>query len=609
MISVEFKTVSIKNFLSFGTTPVIINFKQGLNTITGTNHDKTDRRNGVGKSSVVDSVFFAVFGKTLRELEKKNLIANHNTTGICEVILDIDIKNDSSNSQVQIIRQLDPSKVILIVDGVDCTRDSIANTNQSICDLLRCDAEMFENCIAMTMNSTTPFMCKKKQDKRKFVESIFRQSVFSQLTSLVKLEYLESNKKFDAFFSKSEEVNKQLISLKVQEKTSEIEKQLKISNLDQQTVQVNQKRTVLQLKKEKLSLERIQAAIVDVKTKQTETSNILQSTNEKVTEVSQSIGIISAELRDLNARRGQLEKTNANCPTCNKPLKTNSPEDKQHIEEEVSKLSVSIQEKGGELSNLQKKKTEYQTSITSLQTKQQDLSQKFTVFQQSEAECKTIDQQISNLDTELKSIEIQITTVKSQNTSLEHLINENIQKQAEYSQQIVTLKEELTLLEQVKFVFSDEGVKSYLIKQALQILNQQLAYYLKELDGNCICVFDEYFEEQIINDKGKQCSYFNLSGAERKSVDLACLFAFMDIVRLQGNVSFNLCFFDELLDTSFDSKGIELVLNILKERSEAYKECIYLISHRKESAKIATGEVVYLIKSGGNTSRVEYTEQ
>ena len=58
------------------------------------------------------------------------------------------------------------------------------------------------------------------------------------------------------------------------------------------------------------------------------------------------------------------------------------------------------------------------------------------------------------------------------------------------------------------------------------------------MDANCICVFNEYFEEQIIDEKGKICSYFNFSGAERKNIDLACLFAFMDIRRLQGDVAF-----------------------------------------------------------------------
>ena len=52
--------------------------------------------------------------------------------------------------------------------------------------------------------------------------------------------------------------------------------------------------------------------------------------------------------------------------------------------------------------------------------------------------------------------------------------------------------------------------------------------------------------------------------------------------------------FDELLDSSLDEKGVELVLNIIKERVDKHNESIYVISHRKESVKAASGEVIIL---------------
>ena len=103
------------------------------------------------------------------------------------------------------------------------------------------------------------------------------------------------------------------------------------------------------------------------------------------------------------------------------------------------------------------------------------------------------------------------------------------------------------------------------------MLNNKLAYYLKKMDSNCVCIFNEYFEEQIIDDKGKVLSYFNFSGAEKKNIDLACLFAFMDIRRLQGDVAFNFNIYDELFDSSLDEKGVELVIDILNERIEKFK--------------------------------------
>ena len=151
--------------------------------------------------------------------------------------------------------------------------------------------------------------------------------------------------------------------------------------------------------------------------------------------------------------------------------------------------------------------------------------------------------------------------------------------------EIENIKEQIKILDVVKFVVSEEGVKSYIVRKILKLLNNKLAYYLKAMDANCICIFNEYFEEQIVDDKGKICSYFNFSGAERKNIDLACLFTFMDIRRLQGDVAFNVSMYDELFDSSLDEKGVELVVNILRERLEKYNECMMVISHRKESTK------------------------
>jgi len=86
------------------------------------------------------------------------------------------------------------------------------------------------------------------------------------------------------------------------------------------------------------------------------------------------------------------------------------------------------------------------------------------------------------------------------------------------------------------------------------------------------------------------------------------MFAFMDIRRLQGDVTYNFSMYDELFDSSLDERGVELVINILKERVEQYNECVMVISHRKESVKAAQGDVIYLEKVNGITRRVQYSE-
>ena len=57
---VKFKDLKIRNFLSVGEDVVNIGFEKGLHIVTGINRDKEDRRNGVGKSTVADALYFAI---------------------------------------------------------------------------------------------------------------------------------------------------------------------------------------------------------------------------------------------------------------------------------------------------------------------------------------------------------------------------------------------------------------------------------------------------------------------------------------------------------------------------------------------------------------------
>ena len=59
---------------------------------------------------------------------------------------------------------------------------------------------------------------------------------------------------------------------------------------------------------------------------------------------------------------------------------------------------------------------------------------------------------------------------------------------------------------------------------------------------------------------------------------------------------------------SFDEKGIDLITNILKARVDTLDECSIVISHRKESIKEVTGDVIYLVKENGITRRVDYLD-
>ena len=180
MKRVIFKSIEIQNFLSAGTEPIKVDFKTGFHVITGLNKDKEDRRNGVGKSTIADSINFAIYGNTLREL-KKELIQNNLTNQTCSVKLDLDIITPNSTNNYFIHRTLSPNKCYIYKNSDDITLDSIINTNEYIRELINCSEDVFQNTVIMTLNNTIPFMGKKKVEKRKFIEGIFNLGIFSEM--------------------------------------------------------------------------------------------------------------------------------------------------------------------------------------------------------------------------------------------------------------------------------------------------------------------------------------------------------------------------------------------------------------------------------------------
>jgi DNA repair exonuclease SbcCD ATPase subunit len=600
MKKINFNKITIKNFLSVGSTPVVIDFKPGLHIITGINKDKEDRRNGVGKSTVADAIYFAVFGETLRDLKKEFIINNINKK-TCEIILDAEVVTPTNKDQIQIIRTLDPSKCFIFVNGDDKTRDSISNTNSFIMEKFDCTPEIFQNCVIMTLNNTIPFMAKKKQEKRKFIEDIFNLSIFSSMLTEAKNELNEKKNTFNILSAKYDEMSTNLISLEKQ-KDKLIEERDRKKEKYTSRKESNQK----EIKTITERIETFSTKNIDDLDKSIEEINFkIEKADKKINELREDITTNITLISELEKKIKNVGTDADLCPMC---LRSIEDKDKKHIKEEKKKIQEQIDNFYNDNTTLKASEQKYKQAKILLQEKTDNTRHKIHEIKMQNQEKDSLVSRLNQLNSWQKELDIDLKEIQNNDTNFDNLINESREKQEKSKLQIDEIKQNLNKLDTVKFIMSEEGVKSFIVKKILQIFNTRLAYYLKKMDANCVCTFNEYFEETIVDDKGKDCSYFNFSGAERKNVDLACLFAFMDIRRLQGNVSFNFSIYDELFDSSLDEKGVELVIGILKERVEKFNECAMVISHRKESIKAATGDIIFLEKSNGITRKVDYLE-
>jgi len=597
---ISFNKISIKNFLSVGNQPVVVDFKKGIHIITGINKDKEDRRNGVGKSTVADAIYFAVFGETLRDLKKENIINNINRKN-CEIILDATVSNLDSKEEIQIIRTLEPSKCYVYVNGEDKTRDSISNTNLFIATKFNSNTEVFQNCVIMTINNVVPFMAKKKLEKRKFIEDIFNLGIFGEMLDILKADVNDNKKTFDLEATKHDEISKNILSLQKQQELQAQERQRKKDKYIGRQESNSKEITEINKKLEKFTLPDVQ----EIKKNIAEQESNSLKTDKKLQEIRHSISENTTLISQANKKMTSVGTDKDVCPTC---LRTIQDVDRNHIKSEKKKINLEIETCEEKIIKLKEEEKQFVILQSKIDDKIQKLRDNLSSYQHKVKEKDNLTSRLDQLNSWQKELEQDLKELESDHQTFDNVITEQKNRLESVKTQIEVIKDKLNMLDIAKFVVSEEGVKSYIVKKMLQLFNSKLAYYLKKMDANCICTFNEYFEEEIIDSRGKPCSYFNFSGAERKNIDLACLFTFMDIRRLQGDVTFNFSIYDELFDSSLDERGVELVINILKERVEKYNECIMVISHRKESIKAATGDIIFLEKSNGITKRVDYKE-
>jgi DNA repair exonuclease SbcCD ATPase subunit len=597
MKQVNFKKISIANFLSIGKEPVSIEFETGTNIITGVNKDMMDRRNGVGKSTIADALYFAIFGTTMREL-KKDLIINNYTNAMCSVELLFDVVDINSTNEYKIIRTLGPSKCFLFKNNEDVTRDSIVNTTQSICDLIDASPSIFKNCVIMTLSETVPFMAQSKIDKRKFIENIFNLQVFSKMLAHVREEHIECKKKYEMELFKYNEISANIKKLQEQRQAIIKERLSKVAQLTERKLKSNDE--LAQLHQQLETLPTVDyAQITETIQELEECKNKCQ---EKIDALLQKIAVEEIQIKNLKEQHSNAGTNNDVCPTC---LRVVDATDVEHIKAEKQKLTTAISELRQLLDADRKELDQQKTNKDSVKHFISKYNAKINQGRVSDAQRNSINKEINLLQEWVKDVDTDIAQLNVAGTEVDSIIDDQSRNGNTIAENVKEKLKQVNLLDAMKVIVSEEGVKAYITKKILQILNNKIQIYLKKIGFNCSCKFNEYFEEEIHNDRGKLCSYFNFSGAERKSIDLACLFAFIDIRRMQGNVSHNIMFYDELFDSSLDEKGVELAYQIIAERAKHNNECVYIITHRKSSNFFATSKVIQLVKENGITKRVE----
>ena len=597
MKKIKFQTLKIKNFLSVGEEEIDLNFKSGINLLTGINKDN-NTRNGVGKSSIIESIFWCLFGVTIRDIKNDKIIHNQQKKG-CEVCLTFELGElEGESSKYSIKRQLGPSKVEVYKEDKDITLSTIPANDDFIRKLIGATPEVFNNAVIMTANATLPFMAQKKIDKRKFIEGVLNLNIFTDMLLKARSDYNDTKKENDITCNNFINLQKNLETFENQKANEEKRKKEKIDNWNY-NIEHNQKLIEECKNKDFPPLEDISNQIETLeKNKLVVSKDCLKNYNVTKNQILTKKSTEIAEINQLKKEKQKIIDKGNTCPTCNREY---CKDDIDSVKNRISEIDEEVKESELNLNDTSSKLLVCEGNIKTAEQGIEKINTKIKELNKFISTIKDNQHAISKYEHEIKNFEQFINEINREDSLIDKNLEKSKKELEKVEESLKIIKNKLSILEDAKFILSEEGVKTYIIKKLLNILNQKLNFYLKALDAPCSCEFDELFDEKLINNEGKECSYFNFSGGERKRIDVAILFMFQDILRLYSGTSFSLSMYDELFDSAIDEAGIEKVLEILKKRVSEYEESIYIVSHNKSSLKSGFDSIIQLEKHKGKT--------
>jgi len=165
---IKFKNLTIKNFMSVGNVTQGLRMDQyGMTLVLGNNLDLggDGARNGVGKTTMVNALSYAIYGNALTNIRKENLINKTNTKGML-----VTVEFEKNGAKYRIERGRKPNLLRFIVDdhevseaGTDEGAGENRVTQEAIERVVGMSAEMFKHLVALN-TYTQPFLSLKSGD-------------------------------------------------------------------------------------------------------------------------------------------------------------------------------------------------------------------------------------------------------------------------------------------------------------------------------------------------------------------------------------------------------------------------------------------------------------
>ena len=563
---IEFNLLSLRNFLSYGNNTTIFDLRRpGTTLIVGENLDNTSDgagANGVGKSTIVNAITYALYDKPVSDISKDNLVNNINNKNM-EVTLEY-VGDDGAQYKIHRFRKMkagaEGNGVHFYMNGKDITPDSVAATNEAIELTIGIPYELFVRIIVFSA-SHNPFLSLKTDEQKSIIEELFGLTAISQKADLLKKQIKDTEGR----------ISIQQVKIDAAAKAQE-HHQTQIDSAQRRVdLWVEQNKATISTLKDKLS--KIEGVDFDV---QQELHNTLASSQKRLNEALDMQRMSDRAIRELAKRKTKLETdlshlTDAQCPYC-----------LQHYADADAKITEtkqSIKEIDEELDTLDAELEVIEREVATVSLAIKDIKAQIVV--DDIEELLNVKNESENIQRKIKELE---NAVNPYLDPLQELLDTKLDV-VDFSDINTFMKE----LEHQRFLLKlltkkDSFIRKALLNKNLPLLNTKLQHYITMLGLPHRVEFTKEMSATI-SQFGRKLDFGNLSQGQRARVNFALSMAFRDVLQ-NLHPKINICMLDEVLDFGLDSVGVVAAAKLVKQKARDENVCMFVISHRDEVSTI-----------------------